>query len=122
MRGMSRGDFLRGRRSEIIEADAVTCNGSEQFAFRWGAVSVVVLAWRVIRRIDSFPGGPPHRIDTTGTMENQFTDVTPTFKNRDMAPTAVNTKARPAIQDVRMMNYVRWALVIRQFGASSKVV
>ena len=122
MRGMSHGDFVRGRRSEIVEADAVTCNASQQFAFRWGAVSAVVLARRVIRRIDSFPGGPPHRIDTSGTMENQFTDVTPTFKNRDMAPLAVNTKARPAIQDVRMMNYARWALVIRHFGTSSKVV
>lgn len=81
MCGMSNCDFFRGRRSEIIEADAVTRDASEQFAFRWGAVSAEVLARRVTLRIDRFPGWPPHRIDITRTVHDQFADVTPTFKN-----------------------------------------
>jgi len=81
MRGMSGCDFFWGRRSEIIEADAVTSDAGEQFAFRWGAVSSEVVARRVTLRIDRFPGGPPHRIDITSTVHDQFAYVTPTFKD-----------------------------------------
>jgi hypothetical protein len=82
----------------------MTGDACEEFAFGRRAVDAEVLAPSIRRRVDRLPCRLPQGINNAAGVKNQFADVTTTFKNCDVAPSAVEPESRRAIQYVRMAN------------------
>ena len=98
-------DFLGRGRSKIVEAYAVSCNSCQESSFGKWAKNASMCACFISEGINCLPCRFPHRVDWADRIQNQLTDVTSAFQNRDMPPCAFKSKAGSGMQDVRETSY-----------------
>ena len=102
---MAGRDLLLRRRPKEVKADTVAGDSSQQSAFGWWTVNLMVLLRAICWRINCLPCWAPQRIDAADRIQHQLADVPTTFKNRYMPPTTLKLKAGSPVQKVRTMGY-----------------
>src|SRR5436853_7830933 len=102
---MAGRDLLLRRRPKEVKADTVAGDSSQQSAFGWWTVSLMVLLRAICWRVNCLPCWAPQRIDAADRIQHQVADVPTTFKNRDMTLTTLKFERRVSVQTVRTRSY-----------------
>jgi len=96
----SRRYLFSGGRPEVVKAQAVPCDPSQQSTVRGGAVSALVLAGAITMWIDGPPVRPPQGIQSRNIVQAEFANVPASRKHGNVSPLSADTPSTAYVQEI----------------------